>query len=477
MSLDRMFINGEWVGAADGRTLEVVDPATEQVVGSVPVAGPAEIEAALRAAEAGFAAWRQVDAWSRSRVLRRIADFLRQRADEVAATLTEEMGKPLGEARGEVLASADQFEWYAEETKRIYGRVIDGHSRDLRLLVLRQPIGPVAAFSPWNFPALLASRKLAPAFAAGCSVLLKPAREAPRTALWLARACQESGLPPGVLSVLTGDAATISEALIRSPVVRKVTLTGSTEVGKRLMALCAEQVKPLTLELGGHAPVLVFDDADVERAAELCARGKFRNCGQVCIAASRFFVQKSVAERFTARFVEVARSLAIGDGRRPGVEVGPLASRRRVEATERLVADALARGARLACGGQRPPEQTRGFFFQPTVLTDVDGSMALMVEEPFAPIAPITTFADLEDGLRQANASEYGLAGYVFSESTRTAFLAAEGLDVGMVGVNHLLLATAEIPFGGVKRSGFGREGGTEWIDAYTVAKHVSIRL
>jgi succinate-semialdehyde dehydrogenase/glutarate-semialdehyde dehydrogenase len=391
--------------------------------------------------------------------------------------MTEEQGKPLAEARSEVLAAADQFDWYADEARRIYGRVIDGHSRANRILVIRQPIGPVAAFSPWNFPALLSSRKMAPAIAAGCSILVKPAREAPRTTLCLAQCCHDAGIPKGVVNVVTGDSSMISRHLCASPIIRKATLTGSVPVGREILRLCAEGIKPVTMELGGHNPVLVFEDADVDKAAEIAARGKFRNNGQVCIAASRFYVQESVAGRFTVRFVEIAKALRQGDGRDPATEIGPLANLRRLDATDALVQDAVAKGAIIACGGHRAPEFKKGYFYKPTVLTLVTPAMNIMREEPFCPVAPIATFTDLADAIEKANSTEYGLAAYVFTNSTRTAFLASEGLEAGMVGVNTLLLATAEIPFGGVKASGFGREGGSEGIEAYTVTKYLNILL
>ena len=474
---NQMYIGGSWVGGQGRETLDVINPATEERIDSIPVATAADLDAALEAARTGFAAWREVDAWTRGGVLRAIADWIRGHVELFADTLTAEQGKTLPEARGEILATADQFDWYAEEAKRIYGRLIDGHSRAHRLMVMRQPIGPVAAFSPWNFPALLTARKMAPAIAAGCSIVVKPAEEAPRTALLLAKACEAAGLPSGVVNMVVGYPAQISEHLIRSEVIRKVSLTGSVPVGKTLMHLCAESIKPITLELGGHSPVLVFEDADIEKAAEACARGKFRNNGQVCIAASRFYVQASVAQRFIDRFRQVTESLSVGPGNQPGIDVGPLSNKRRLEATEALVRDAVERGAVIACGGHRRDLPERGFFFRPTVLSGVDPEMRIMHEEPFCPVAPIATFDDLDDALVKANATDYGLAGYVFTNSTRTAFLAAEGLDVGMVGVNNLVIATAEIPFGGVKASGFGREGGTEWIDSYTVAKYVNILL
>jgi len=472
-----MYIDGGWVGASDGCVLDVIDPASEEKVDTVPVATGADLDRALEAADRGWRSWRDVDAWTRSAKLRVVASLVRERADAIAAVVTEEMGKTLGESRGEVMATADQFDWYADEARRIYGRVVDAHSRAHRILVLRQPIGPVAAFSPWNFPALLSSRKMAPAIATGCSIIVKPAREAPRTTLCLAQACHDAGIPAGVVNVVTGNSAMISRHLCTSPIIRKVTLTGSVPIGRELLHLCADGIKPVTMELGGHSPVVVFEDADVEQAAEIAARGKFRNNGQVCIAASRFYVQRSVAARFTARFVEVAQSLRLGNGRAPETDVGPLANLRRLNGTEALVGDAVSHGAVVACGGGRADEFEKGYFYKPTVLTGVDVSMKIMQEEPFCPVAPIMEFEDLDDAIEKANSTMFGLAAYIFTNNTKTAFLASEGIEAGMVGVNNLVIATAEAPFGGIKASGFGREGGSEGIEAYTVAKYVNILL
>ena len=474
---NQLYIDGEWAPASDGATIDIVDPATEEAVDTVPQATADDLDRALAAADRAWKEWREVDAWTRSAKVRRVAGLIRDRAATIASVLTEEQGKTIPECMGEIYAAADQFDWYADEARRIYGRVIDAHARDRRLLVIRQPVGPVAAFAPWNFPALLSARKMAPAIAAGCSIIVKPPIEAPRTCLLLAQACHDAEIPPGVVNMVTGRSSMISRHLLMSNVIRKVSLTGSVPVGKEILRLCAEGVKAVTMELGGHSPVLIFEDADIEQAAETCARGKFRNNGQVCIAASRFFVQESVAEPFITRFVEVAKSLKIGLGRDPATDVGPLANLRRLEATEALVKDALEKGATLRCGGKRPEGFDRGFYYEPTVLTEVDRSMAIMTEEPFCPVAPIATFTDLGDGLEQANATDFGLAGYVFTKNTRTAFLASEGIEAGMIGVNTLLLATAEIPFGGVKNSGYGREGGSEGIEYYTVTKHINIQL
>jgi len=479
MAPEPFLVDGSWV-SGDGRAvIEVLDPATEEAIGSVPVATGPDLERALGGAQRAWPGWRDTDAWARSAILRKAAALVRERADAIASPLTAEAGKPLAQARAEVLAAADQFDWYADEARRIYGRTVDGHQRDNRLLVLRQAVGPVAAFTAWNFPALLPSRKIAPALAAGCPVIVKPAEEAPMTMLALAHCLVDAGLPMGVLNVVTGDPADISRQLLASPVIRKISLTGSVPVARHLLHLAADRVLPVSMELGGHAPVLVFADVDLDRVVELCVAAKFRGCGQVCISPSRFFVQRPVLARFTSLLAERVGALRVGDPRLAGTEVGPLANARRREAVENLVADAATKGATIATGGHRcdPNGTGRGFFFEPTVLRDVDTSMAIMQEEPFGPLAPVTGFEDLDDGLAQANATAYGLAGYVFTHDLSTSFAASEGLEVGMVGVNHFALATAEAPFGGVKGSGFGREGGSEGIEPYLVTKYVNMKL
>ena len=473
---DLLYIGGRWVPGRGG-TFDVVDPSTEGVVAKVAEADRADIDDALDAAAAGFRTWRVTDAWTRSATLRGVAGLIRDRAEQIGAVMTEEQGKPLGEAIAEVRSAADQFDWFADEARRIYGRIIDGHTRANRLLTIRQPVGPVAAFTAWNFPALLPARKMAAAMAAGCSVVVKPPREAPRTALCLVQACHDAGVPAGVMNALTGDSALISAGLIGSPVIRKISLTGSVPVGRQLLQQAADKIVPATLELGGHAPVLVFDDVDVARAAEICARTKFRNCGQVCISPTRFFVQDSVVERFTAEVIRHVGGLTLGAGADPGTDVGPLTNARRLDAIEAMVQDAVGKGASVAAGGRRPPGFERGYFYEPTVLTGVTTEMDVMREEPFGPVLPIAPFTDAADGIAQANATPFGLAGYVFTDRTRLAFEVSEALEVGMVGVNNMVIATAEAPFGGIKESGFGREGGVEGIEPYLVTKYVNIAL
>ncbi len=474
---NQLFISNEWVDSSSGEKTEIINPATEEVIDTVAMASQKDLEKAEADAMQGYQQWKETDAWTRSRLLSRMADWLRKNSEDIAITLTQEQGKPLSEARAEVHASAEQYEWYSGEALRIYGRIVEAHSKEHRILVLRQPVGPVAAFSPWNFPIMLTARKIGPALAAGCSVIVKPPIEAPRSPLFLAQAAKEAGLPSGVLSMVPGNPPFVSRHLIDSPVIRKVSLTGSVPVGRELARLCAEKLKPISLELGGHSAVLVFEDADIEDAAEKCARGKYRNNGQVCISASRFFVQESVLSKFIKKFTEITRSLKIGNGKDPGVDIGPLSNRKRQDCAQALVADAVSKGARIEYGGFVPKEFSKGYYYMPTVLTGIREDMTIMHEEPFCPIAPITSFQNLEDGLSKANCTSFGLAGYVFTKSTKTAFLAAERLDCGMVGVNNLVISTPEAPFGGVKQSGMGREGGTEWIEAYTTAKYINIRL
>jgi succinate-semialdehyde dehydrogenase/glutarate-semialdehyde dehydrogenase len=468
-----LFIDGRWRKSADGATLSVVDPATEEALGVIPDATEADLDDAVHGAERGFQAWRRVPGHQRAESLRAIADRVRESADAIAQQITREMGKPLTEAKAEISATADQFEWNGEEAKRIYGQVLDGRTPEATYSVRLEPIGVVAAFTPWNFPALLPARKIAAALAAGCSVVIKPSEEAPGATFALARIADEVGLPAGTLQVVTGEPARISAHLIAAPAVRKLTFTGSVPVGKHLMRLAAEGLKKVSLELGGHAPVLVFDDVDVERAAEACARGKFRNAAQVCVSPSRFFVHRSLAGSFTEAFAGLARSLRVGSGLEPEVEMGPLANRRRLEAARALCDDALTRGAKRLAGEERTDLPEKGYFFPPTVLSDVPAEARILHEEPFVPVAPILPFDDFDEVIARANALPFGLAAYVFTDRLRTARLAAEALEVGMVGINDLVIATAEVPFGGVKESGIGRESGTLGIREFLEPKTV----
>jgi len=468
-----LFIDGRWRQAADAATLPVIDPATEEEVGVIPVATPTDLDDALHAAESGFRAWRSVSVNERAACLRRVADGIRDCVDEIARMVTLEVGKPLAESRGEVLATADQFEWNGEEAKRIYGQTLDGREAGVRFSVRYEPVGVVAAFTPWNFPVLLPARKIAPALAAGCSVVIKPAEEAPGATFALAQVAADAGLPAGALNVVTGEPAKISTHLIASPVVRKVTFTGSVSVGKQLMKLAAEGMKKVSFELGGHAPVIIFDDADPERAATACARAKFRNAGQVCISPSRFYVHRSLSEPFRDAFVAFASALKVGNGMEPGVEMGPLANRRRLEAAHAFVEDAKAGGAKILTGGGPPAGIQKGHFFSPTVLSDLADDARMLYEEPFVPVAPLLPFDDFDQVIERANALPFGLAAYLFTNRLRTAERAADALESGMVGVNDFTLAASEAPFGGIKESGIGREGGTFGIREYLEPKTV----
>jgi succinate-semialdehyde dehydrogenase / glutarate-semialdehyde dehydrogenase len=472
-----LYFDGAWRPASDGAVKEVVDPTNEEVIGTIPVATVEDLDAALASAERGLEKWRRVPPWERARLIRKTADIIRERVEDIAHAMSLETGKPVPEAIGETLAAADQFEWHAEETKRIYGQTIEGRAPDVRMTVIYQPVGVVAAFAAWNFPALLPARKMAVALAAGCSFIMKPAGEAPGSCMALVQACHDAGIPPGVANFVTGNSGLIAEHLIRSPIVRKVTVTGSVPVGKQLLRLSADGVKKVSMELGGHAPVLVFDDVDAEGAGRTCAASKFRNCGQVCISPSRFYVHEDSYEIFSRAFVDLAKSMKVGRGIDEGVQMGPMANARGVATAKRLVEDAVSRGAELLTGGDRPAAFNRGYFFAPTVLGRVPDDALIMNEEPFAPVAPITTFRDYDEVIRRANALPFGLAGYVFSNNLRTATLAAEALEVGMVGVNDMMLASAEAPFGGVKESGMGREGGALGLHDYLEAKYIKFKL
>lgn len=472
-----LFIDGSWRAARSGDVIAVYDPATEEIVGEVPAAGEPDLDDALAAATRGFEAWRQTSPWERGAVLHRAAELIRERVEEIARIMTLETGKPLAESRGETNAAADQFQWYAEETKRIYGQTIEGRTPDVRMTVLYQPVGVCAAFSAWNFPALLPARKIAAALGAGCSVIARPASEAPGSCMALVQALSDAGLPKGVVGLVTGSSSLITPYLIGSPIVRKVSFTGSVPVGKQLLRMCADGVKKVSMELGGHAPVLVFGDADPVESARAVAAAKFRNCGQVCISPSRFFVEENIVEPFEQAFAEAARSIKVGHGLDKESQMGPLANRRGLDHALALVEDARDKGARVLAGGGQPAEFNRGFFFEPTVLGGVPDDARIMSEEPFVPIAPIASFSKFDEALAKANSVPFGLASYVFTRSLKTANLAAEGIEAGMVGVNEMLLATAEAPFGGIKESGIGREGGSLGIKDYLEPKYIKMRL
>lgn len=469
----QMFIDGEWTDAAARRTLPVLNPATGAAIGKVAHADAADLERAASAAQRGFAHWRAVPAFERYQVLRQAADLLRTRVDEIARTITIEQGKPVSESLVETRGTAELIDWFAEEARRTYGRIVPARAQNVQQAVVREPVGPVAAFSPWNAPLNTSVRKICGALAAGCSVILKAPEETPASCAALVQCFADAGLPPGVLNLVFGTPGQISEYLIPHPVIRKVTFTGSTPVGKQLAALAGQHMKRITLELGGHAPAVIFDDADVTAAVKVLGFHKFRNCGQVCISPTRFLVQRRVYERFVEGFVAAARAVRVGDGLEQGVTMGPLANARRLDAVETLVADAVSLGAKLRAGGRRVAG-TKGFFFEPTVLTDVPPQARILHEEPFGPVAPIAVFDEFDDMLREANRLPYGLAAYAYTASLKTAARFSAEVEAGMVSVNHFGLGPPETPFGGVKESGYGSEGGTEAMEAFLVSKFVT---
>lgn len=472
-----LLIDGQWRASHSGRTRPVIDPVDEEIIGQLPSADAADLDDVLAALAREAPRWAKVSGWERSALLRRIATEMRAVSDRAARDMSSETGKPIAEAAGEWNAAIDQFDWYADEARRIFGHVLDGRDPGVRLNVRFDPVGPVAAFTAWNFPALLPARKIAASLAAGCPVVVKPSEEAPSSTLHIAAAAIRAGLPAGVLNVVSGKSSDISAHLIASPVIRKVSLTGSVPVGKLILRQCADTVKKVSMELGGHAPVLVLEDADPVAAAIACARAKFRNAGQVCISPSRFYVHQSIYEPFARTMADFANALRIGRGSDDGIEMGPMANARGRERIVEMVSDAIGKGATLLAGGEIPADRNRGFFYRPTVLGDVPDNAAVMSEEPFGPVAPIARFSDLDDAVRRANAVPFGLAGYVFSRSLEGANKAAEALEVGMVGVNDMLLAAAEIPFGGIKESGMGREGGQLGIFDYLEAKYIKMRF
>lgn len=467
----RMFIAGEWCQGSTGRTSPVVNPATEQVIGEVPLAAPADLDRAAEAAADGFETWRTTPIARRTAILHAAADLATERSGTIGRIMTLEQGKPLAEAAGEVCRVADSLRWHADDARRAYGRIIPAAPGTL-LTVRREPVGPVAAFVPWNFPAGSPMRKISAALAAGCSIVIKASEETPGTACALVRCFEDAGVPAGALNLVFGEPAEVSARLIAHPVIRLVAFTGSVPVGKLLAADAGARMKPSLMELGGHAPVIVCADADPAVAARRAAGAKFANAGQVCTSPSRFLVHESLVEEFTAAFVKAAEGVRIGDGLDAATTMGPLANERRLAAMERLTADAVTRGATVALGGERI--EGPGYFYPPTVLTGVPADALVMTEEPFGPIAPIVSFTELDEALAQANSLPYGLAAYGFTESAATAERLASGLQAGIVSVNHCGGSVHEAPSGGMKDSGYGREGGPEGLDGYLVTKRVS---
>jgi len=467
-----LYIDGEFLGGDGRKSQDVVNPATLEVLGQLPHATQDDLDRALAAAQRAFESWKRTSPVERAAILRKVAELSRQNAKEIGRNMTLDQGKPLAESVGEIMSCSEHVDWHAEECRRIYGRVIPPRNPDVRQFVVREPIGVCAAFTPWNFPYNQAIRKIAAALGAGCTIVLKGPEDSPSAVMAIARMFHEAGLPKGCLNIVWGEPAKISDYLIRSPIVRKVSFTGSVPVGKQLAALAGAHMKRVTMELGGHSPVLVFDDADIDRAAQMLAKFKIRNAGQVCVSPTRFYVQKGAYEQFLAKFTEVLKGIKVGDGLETGTEMGPLAHERRVPTMAKFVEDARKHGGKVVLGGEAPDR--KGFFFNPTVVTDLPDNSMLMTEEPFGPVAPVVRFDDTDEVLRRANSLPFGLSSYVFTNSLQTATKVSNALEAGMVNINHFGSALAETPFGGIKDSGIGSEGGQETFDGYLVTKFIT---
>lgn len=469
------FINGQWCDAVSGDTLKVVNPATNAVIGYVPNMGQVETEMAIKAAEAALPAWRALTAKERGAKLRRWFELLNENSDDLALLMTTEQGKPLAEAKGEVTYAASFIEWFAEEAKRIYGDTIPGHQGDKRLMVIKQPVGVTAAITPWNFPAAMITRKAAPVLAAGCTMVVKPAHQTPFTALAMAELAKRAGIPAGVFSVLTGDAVQIGNEMCSNPIVRKLSFTGSTNIGIKLMAQCAPTLKKLSLELGGNAPFIVFNDANIDAAVEGAMIAKYRNASQTCVCANRIYVQDGVYDEFALKLSTAVGKLKVGEGINEGVTTGPLINAAAVEKVQSHLIDAIAKGASVLAGGK--VHDLGGNFFEPTVLTNVDKSMRVAREETFGPLAPLFKFSDVDDVIKQANDTEFGLAAYFYGRDISLVWKVAEALEYGMVGVNTGLISTEVAPFGGIKSSGLGREGSKFGIEEYLEIKYICMSV
>ncbi|NTF33005.1 NAD-dependent succinate-semialdehyde dehydrogenase [Rhizobium skierniewicense] len=468
----KLLINGEWRDALSGKTIAVSDPATDEILGNIAHAEKADLDLALDAADKGFKVWRETSAYERSKIMRKAADLLRERKDTIAWLMTREQGKPLAQSAMEVMGAADTIDWFAEEARRTYGQVIPARATGVSQLAIKVPVGPVAAFTPWNFPINQIVRKLSAALAAGCSIIVKAPEETPASPAELIRAFVDAGVPAGVINLVYGVPSEISEYLIPHPVIRKISFTGSTPIGKHLAALAGTHMKRATMELGGHAPVMIFDDANIEKAVEIMAMSKFRNAGQVCVAPTRFLVQEGVASQFLDGFVKAAEAVKVGNGLEDGVTMGPLANERRIPAMEALIQDAVTNGAELKTGGKRIGN--KGNFFEPTVLANVPTSAKIMNDEPFGPVAIVNTFKSFDDAISEANRLPFGLASFAFTGSVKTAHELGRQVEAGMLTINHNGLALPEVPFGGIKDSGYGTEGGSEAVGAYLETRFVS---
>ena len=461
----KLFINGQWRDGAEGKTLPIIDPATEEEIGRLAHATRPDLDDALQAAEKGFKVWRDTPVFERYQVMRKAANLLRERSDHIAELLTRDQGKPIAQSKMELGASADTIDWLAEEGRRAYGQVIPSRFPGVTQMTMKLPVGPVAAFTPWNFPVMQIVRKLAAALATGCSIIVKAPEETPASPAELFRAFQDAGVPDGVINLVYGIPAEISEYLIPHPTIRKVSFTGSTPVGKHLAAMAGKHMKRATMELGGHAPVLIFDDADIDKAVNTMLPTKIRNAGQVCVSPTRFLVQENAAEQFVDSFVAAMAQVKVGNGLEADTEMGPLANERRIPAIENMINDATSKGANLATGGERIGNQ--GYFFQPTVLTDVPTDASIMNDEPFGPVAIVNKFKEADEAIAEANRLPYGLVAYAFTSSAETQRRLGYDVESGMMTVNHVGLAIPEVPFGGIQDSGYGTEGGSDALEAY----------
>ena len=471
------FIDGKWQPSEKNETYEVINPATEEVIGKASKATPADVEKALKSAEKGFEVWKKTQPWQRASIIRKIADLIRKKNDVLAKWLTLEVGKPLAEGIGEVNGAADIFEWNSEETKRIYGQTVESRFENTRVHVYYQPVGVVAALVPWNFPIILASRKISTALAAGCSVICKPDVITPGCVMEMMNIINEAGVPPGVVNLLSGDPAEISSQLISSDIIKKVSITGSTRVGKLILKQAADKVQRVTMELSGHSPFIAFDDTDIQKVADMAIAAKFRNSGQVCISPSRFYIHESKKDEFAKSFVEKTKKLKIGNGLNEGVQLGPITTKKRLEEIEKLVETTKKEGAKVLCGGQKPPGFNKGYFYEPTVFDNVKDNFTIMKVEPFGPLVPITTFKHFDEVVERANSHELGLASYIFTNSMEKAHKASELMETGVVAVNTPVVAVAEAPFGGIKQTGYGREGGSMGIKDYLNIKYTHLGL
>ncbi len=471
------FINGKWQKSSGGETYDVINPATEEIIGKASKANKKDIDLALKSAQKGFEIWKNTSPWERSKVIRKISDLMRKKTDVLSKWLTLEVGKPLAEGVAESAGSADIFEWSSEESKRIYGETLQGRLPDTRIHVYYQPVGVVAALVPWNFPITLASRKISTALSAGCSVIVKPDVITPGAVMELVDICKEAGVPPGVVNLLSGDPAYISDQLLSSDIIKKVSITGSTRVGKIILKKAADKVQRVTMELSGHSPFIVFDDVDLEKVTDMAIFAKFRNNGQVCISPSRFYVHESKKNDFTKLMVEKTKKLKIGNGMDKGTILGPLTTKKRLEEVEALVETTKKEGAKVLCGGRKPSGFNKGYFYEPTIFDNIKDNFTIMHQEPFGPLIPILSFKSLDEVMKRANNNDLGLASYIYTNNLEKAHKASELIETGTVAVNTAVIALPEAPFGGIKQTGYGREGGSMAIKDYLNIKYTHLGI